>query len=209
MGHRESGEILWKTARDELPTWGTPTVVRTGGEPELVTNGANFIRGNNPITGEELWRLGRSSKITAPTPIFTPEHIVVASGRGPERPIFVLRHGARGDLTLPEGETSSENVVWSVVRRGPYMPTPLIYEGILYVLANNGVFDAYDLQTGEELYRQRIPEDGDIIVVKAGPEFEHLGTNSMGELLMATPALSEGVMYVRSVDSLFAIGSSH
>jgi len=225
-----SGEILWKTARDELPTWGTPTVVRTGGEPELVTNGANFIRGNNPITGEELWRLGRSSKITAPTPIFTPEHIVVASGRGPERPIFVLRHGARGDLTLPEGETSSENVVWSVVRRGPYMPTPLIYEGILYVLANNGVFDAYDLQTGEELYRQRIPhlgsglsaspvaadgkiylssEDGDIIVVKAGPEFEHLGTNSMGELLMATPALSEGVMYVRSVDSLFAIGSSH
>jgi len=229
MGHRE-GEILWKTARDELPTWGTPTVVRTGGEPELVTNGANFIRGNNPITGEELWRLGRSSKITAPTPIFTPEHIVVASGRGPERPIFVLRHGARGDLTLPEGETSSENVVWSVVRRGPYMPTPLIYEGILYVLANNGVFDAYDLQTGEELYRQRIPhlgsglsaspvaadgkiylssEDGDIIVVKAGPEFEHLGTNSMGELLMATPALSEGVMYVRSVDSLFAIGSSH
>jgi len=224
-----TGEILWKTDRDELPTWGTPTVVSTSGEPELVTNGANFIRGNNPITGEELWRLGRSSKITAPTPIFTPEHIVVASGRGPERPIFVLRHGARGDLTLPDGETSSENIVWSIERRGPYMPTPLIYEGILYVLANNGVFDAYDLQTGEELYRQRIPhlgsglsaspvaadgkiylssEDGDIIVVKAGPEFEHLGTNSMGELLMATPALSEGVMYVRSVDSLFAIGSS-
>ena len=141
----------------------------------------------------------------------------------------MLRHGARGDLTLPEGESSSEDVVWSKVRRGPYMPTPLIYEGILYVLANNGVFDAYDLQTGEELYRQRIPhlgsglsaspvaadgkiylssEDGDIIVVKAGPEFEHLGTNSMGELLMATPALSEGVMYVRSVDSLFAIGAS-
>ncbi len=225
-----TGEILWKTDRDELPTWGTPTVVGTNGEPELVTNGANFIRGNNPITGEELWRLGRSSKITAPTPIFTPEHIVVASGRGPERPIFVLRHGARGDLTLPDGETSSENIVWSIERRGPYMPTPLIYEGILYVLANNGVFDAYDLQTGEELYRQRIPhlgsglsaspvaadgkiylssEDGDIIVVKAGPEFDHLGTNSMGELLMATPALSEGVMYVRSVDSLFAIGSSH
>ena len=224
-----TGEVLWKADRDELPTWGTPTVVPAGGTPELVTNGANFIRGYDPMTGAELWRLGRSSKITAPTPIFTSDHIVVASGRGPERPIFVLRHGARGDLTLPEGESSSEDVVWSKVRRGPYMPTPLIYEGILYVLANNGVFDAYDLQTGEELYRQRIPhlgsglsaspvaadgkiylssEDGDIIVVKAGPEFEHLGTNSMGELLMATPALSEGVMYVRSVDSLFAIGAS-
>jgi outer membrane protein assembly factor BamB len=225
-----TGEILWKTERDELPTWGTPTVVPGRGRPELVTNGANFIRGYDPETGEELWRLGGSSKITAPTPIFTDEHIVVASGRAPERPIFVLRHGARGDLTLPEGEDSSEDVVWSKVRRGPYMPTPLIYDGILYVLANNGVFDAYDLQTGDELYRQRIPhlgsglsaspvaadgkiylssEDGEIIVIKAGPEFEHLGTNSMGELLMATPALSEGVMYVRSVDSLFAIGAAH
>ncbi len=140
---------------------------------------------------------------------------------------FVLRPGARGDITLDDGETSSDDVVWSRQRRGPYMPTPLIYEGILYVLGNNGVFDAYDLASGEEIYRSRVPhlgsgfsaspvgadgkiylsnEDGDMLVIAAGREFVHLATNPMGELLMATPALSEGVMYVRSVNSLFAIG---
>jgi outer membrane protein assembly factor BamB len=107
------------------------------------------------------------------------------------------------------------------------MPTPLVYEGILYVLANNGVFDAYDLATGKEIYRERIPhlgsgfsaspvaadgkitlsnEDGEMIVVRAGTAFSHVATNPMGELLMATPALSQGVMIVRATSHLFAIG---
>lgn len=222
-----TGELAWRTPRDELSSWGTPNVYSGPAGVELVTNAARFIRGYDPRTGQELWRLGGSSKITAPTPVFTDDAIVVASGRRPERPIFVLRPGARGDLTLPEGESRSGAVVWSLQGRGPYMPTPLVYRGILYVLGNNGVFDAYELATGEELYRARIPhlgsgfsaspiaadgriylsnEDGDIVVVNAGPEFEHLATNSMGELLMATPALSDGVMYVRSVATLFAIG---
>ena len=108
------------------------------------------------------------------------------------------------------------------------MPTPLTYQGILYVIANNGVFDAYDLKTGTEIYRQRLSpigsgfsaspvaadgriylsnEDGDVIVVAAGREFRQIATYPMGELLMATPALSQGVMYVRSASSLFAIGA--
>jgi outer membrane protein assembly factor BamB len=108
------------------------------------------------------------------------------------------------------------------------MPTPLIYDGILYVLSNNGVFDAYDLESGEEIYRSRVPhlgsgfssspvaadgriylsnEDGDMVVLAVGREFEHVATNPMGELLMATPAISEGVMYVRSMNSVFAIGA--
>jgi outer membrane protein assembly factor BamB len=108
------------------------------------------------------------------------------------------------------------------------MPTPLVLDGILYVLANQGYFDAYDLRSGEELYRQRLPhpgsgfsaspvsadgkiylsnEDGDMLVVRAGREFGHLETNSMGDLLMATPALSEGVMFVRTAQGMFAIGA--
>lgn len=222
-----TGETVWKTDRDELPSWGSPTVVTTPKGEELVTNASNFIRGYDPRTGKELWRLGRSSKITAPTPIFADDVLVVVSGRGPERPIFVMKAGARGDLTLPEGKTSSDAVIWSRTGRGSYMPTPLIYDGILYVLANNGTFDAYNLKTGEELYRQRLPvigsgysaspvaadgkiylsnEDGEIIVVAAGQKFSHIATNTMGELLMATPALSDGVMYVRSAESLFAVG---
>lgn len=222
-----TGKTVWKTERDEIPSWGTPTVALTSKGPELVANASNYIRGYDPRTGRELWRLGRSSKITAPTPVFSDDLFVVASGRGPERPIFVVRGGARGDLTLPDGKDKSEAVVWSRTGRGSYMPTPLVYQGLLYVLANNGVLDAYDLRTGEEVYRQRLPtvgsgfsaspvaadgklylsnEDGEMLVVVAGRKFEHLATNSLGELLMATPALSDGVMYVRSSKSLFAVG---
>jgi outer membrane protein assembly factor BamB len=225
--HAATGETVWRTERDELPSWGTPTVVTTEAGPVLVTNASNYIRGYDPTTGEELWRLGGSSKITAPTPIFANGLFIVASGRAPERPIFAVRPSARGDLTLGKNSTSSDAVPWSKTGRGSYMPTPLVYDGILYVLANNGVFDAYDVATGEEIYRQRLEhlgsgfsaspvaadgklylanEDGDILIVRAGRTFEHLGANSMGELLMATPALSEGVMYVRGTGTLFAIG---
>jgi outer membrane protein assembly factor BamB len=224
----ETGETVWKTTREELSSWGTPTVAMTAAGPELVTNASNFIRGYDARTGRELWRLGGSSKITAPTPIFADDLIVVASGRAPERPLFVVKPGSRGDLTLAGDKTSSDAVAWSRTGRGSYMPTPLAYRGLLYVLANNGVFDAYDLKTGKEIYRQRLAlvgsgfsaspvaadgkiylsnEDGDMLVVRAGSRFEHIATNSIGELLMATPALSEGVMYVRGASRLFAIGS--
>src|SRR5579872_1168473 len=223
----DTGEVVWRTARDEYPSWGTPTVATVGKNPQLVTNASKFIRGYDPVTGTELWRLGGSSLITAPTPIFSDDLIVVVSGRGPERPIFVIRPDARGDLTLPEGKSSSGAIVWSRTGRGSYMPTPLIYGGILYVLGNNGVFDAYELKTGTDIYRQRLTtigdgysaspvaadgkiylsnEDGDMTVVAAGREFKALATNSMGDLLMATPALSDGVMYVRTAKTLFAIG---
>jgi outer membrane protein assembly factor BamB len=107
------------------------------------------------------------------------------------------------------------------------MPTPLAYNGILYVLANNGVLDTYDVATGQDIYRQRLPnvgsgfsaspvaadgkiylsnEDGEMLVIAAGREFKLIATNSMGELLMATPALSDGVMYVKTVGGVFAVG---
>jgi len=138
-----------------------------------------------------------------------------------------VRPDARGDITLASGTTSNDAVAWSKTGRGPYMPTPLVYRGQVYVLANNGVFDAYNLRTGDEVYRERLTgvgngfsaspvaadgkiylsnEDGEITVVSAGPAFKQVSTNSMGELLMATPALSDGVMYVRTARSLFAIG---
>jgi len=222
----ETGETVWKSDRQELPSWGTPTIVSTPAGPELITNASNYVRGYDPKTGRELWQLGGSSKITAPTPIFAGGLHIIASGRAPERPLFAVKPGARGDLTLPSGETTNAHVAWSKTGRGSYMPTPLAYRGVLYVLANNGVFDAYDLATGKELYRQRLPlvgsgfsaspvaadgriylsnEDGEILVVEAGETFKHVATNSMGETLMATPAISEGVMFVRGASTLFAI----
>jgi outer membrane protein assembly factor BamB len=222
-----TGRTVWKAERAELPSWGTPTVYRGEARAELVTNASNFIRGYDPLTGKELWRLGGSSKITAPTPVFSDGLIVVASGRRPEAPIFVIRAGAEGDITLAPGQAASRHVAWSKQQRGSYMPTPLIYRGHLYVLANQGLFDCYELKTGAEVYRQRVAhrgsgfsaspvaadgkiylpgEDGEIFVVKAGPEYELLATNPMGEPLMATPAISSGLMLVRTERHLFAVG---
>jgi outer membrane protein assembly factor BamB len=222
-----TGETVWKTDRHELPSWGTPNIVTTPAGPELITNASNYVRGYDPKTGRELWTLGGSSKITAPTPIFAEGVHIIASGRQPERPVFAVRPGARGDLTLAKGATENASVVWSKTGRGSYMPTPLAYRGLVYILANNGVLDAYEPATGKEVYRQRLPlvgsgfsaspiaadgkiylsnEDGEILIVEAGPTFKHIGTNSIGEMLMATPALSDGAMYVRGVSTLFAIG---
>lgn len=223
----KNGNTVWKVNREELPSWGTPTIYPGKDRVELITNASNFIRGYDPKTGKELWRLGGSSKITAPTPVFSGDLIVVASGRRPEAPIFVIRAGAVGDITLPDGQSASKDIAWSKKARGSYMPTPLIYGNYLYVLNNQGLLDCYDLKTGAEIYRERIPhhgsgfsaspvaadgkiylpsEDGDMFVVKAGPKFEILATNPMGELLMATPAISAGTMFVRAQQHLFAIG---
>jgi outer membrane protein assembly factor BamB len=224
------GEVAWKSSRDELPSWSTPTVVPAAsgkGGAELVTNAPKFIRGYDPKTGKELWRLGRSSNITAPTPVFDGDLIVVMSGRRPNAPIFVLKAGASGDITLPEGATTGRSVVWTKEKAGSYMPAPIVYGGQLYVLKNQGILSCYDLRSGELRYEQRLPdvtsgfsaspvaadgklylpsEDGDILVVKAGPSFALLGRNPMGQPLMATPAISGRMLLVRGERDLVAIG---
>jgi outer membrane protein assembly factor BamB len=224
-----TGKTVWKTTRQELPSWGTPTmfVPKSGASPELVTNASNFIRGYDPQTGAERWRLGGSSKITAPTPIFSDDLIIVASGRAPERPIFAIRPGGTGDITPAADAPTSAHVMWRKTGRGSYMPTPLAYRDLLYVLSNAGLFDAYKVTSGDEVYRQRVEhggsgfsaspvasddriylssEDGDMFVLRAGSRFELLAKNPMGEPLMATPAIAGGTMYVRGEKHLFAIG---
>ncbi|HEX6322154.1 MAG TPA: PQQ-binding-like beta-propeller repeat protein [Vicinamibacterales bacterium] len=219
----KTGRELWRTPREELPSWGTPTIVTAGGRTEIVTNSSNFVYGYDFETGKELWRLGGSSQITAPTPIFTSDAIIVASGRRPTAPILAIRPGASGDIT------GTASVLWHKVQRGPYMPTPVIYGDQLYVLGNAGIFDSYNYRTGEEVYRSRLlhkgsgfsaspvisdgrlyasSEDGDIFVVRIGPAFEVLAQNSMGEPLMATPAIAGRTMFVRGQRTLWAIGKN-
>ena len=221
------GRMIWKKKRDELPSWGTPTVVPGKEQTQVVTNGSNFIRGYDLVTGKEIWRLGGSSKITAPTPIFSKDLIIVASGRAPERPIFAIRRSAQGEITLQAGKSKNANVAWSHRKRGPYMPTPLLYGGKVYVLGNGGIFTIYELGSGKELSRGRIPhrafgfsaspvatngriylpgEDGLVFEMEADEETKLVAVHEMGEPLMATPALSEGIMYLRGKQHLFAIG---
>ncbi len=228
----KTGKQRWRTARDEQPSWGTPTAFpATADHPAvLVANGSNFIVGYDPETGLERWRLGGSSNITTPTPIAAGDDLmVIASGRRPNKPIYVVKRGAKGDLTLPEGKTSSESVVWSSTGKGPYMPTPVVVGERLFVLQNQGILDAYTLSAGEEVYRQRLRhqgggfsgspvvagemmylpgEDGDVFVVQTAGEYREIAVNAIGERLMSTPAIANDTLFVKGERHLFAFRKS-
>ncbi|HSF40673.1 MAG TPA: PQQ-binding-like beta-propeller repeat protein [Thermoanaerobaculia bacterium] len=223
----KDGRQVWRTERDEIPSWASPTVVETEKGAEVVTNATKGIRGYDPATGKELWQLKGNSEIVVPTPFLAHGLIFVTSGYAPVQPIYAIRPGARGDITLPEGKEASDHIAWSKKQGGPYMPTPLVYGDHLYVCANNGTLAVYDVKTGERLYRERVAgtgsitvtsspvaadgklyistEDGDVYVVKTGPKFELLAKNPMGEALMSTPAISDGLLIVRGRSHVFAL----
>ena len=128
---------------------------------------------------------------------------------------------------MPTGQTSNDSIVWSVDRDGPYIPTPLLYRGVLYSLNNNGVLNTFDALTGERLYRGRVGpggafsaspvaadgriyfanEDGQVYVVRAGKEYVQIAINEMGEPVTATPAISDGLMVVRTTRAVYGIGA--
>jgi outer membrane protein assembly factor BamB len=215
----ETGKEVWRADRDEKPSWSTPAIYRGETGAELVTNGGNWIRANDPRTGEELWRLSHGDlQVITPTPIVAGDRIIVTGGNPTgAQTTFAIRGGARGD--------ARDHVLWTAERSSPYTPTPLAYEGILYVIVDNGIFSAYDLATGERLYRTRLEvgagfsaspvasngriylasEEGAVFVVRAGREFQLLGRNEMGEPVLASPAISEGALFVRGRGHLFAI----
>ncbi len=223
----ETGRQVWRTSRGEIPSWGTPTVYEGKTRAELITHATRFNRGYDPLTGKELWRFSGNSEVTAPTPIIAHDLIYITNGYRVIQPIYAIRPGASGDITLKEGQESNGSIAWSKKRGGPYMATPIVYGDYLYSCVMNGVLSCYHAKTGERLYQERIgeggaysaspvagdgkiylpSEDGDVAVVKAGPVYELLATNPMGEVLMATPAISGGVIYVRGQHNIFAVGS--
>ena len=221
----DTGKELWRTPRDLISSFSTPTIHVGTERTELVTNGAGTMHGYDPASGEELWRMSGSSLNTTPTPVSDGELLYVTSGYR-TRPIFAIRAGATGDISLADDERSNANVAWSSPREGPYIASPLVYRGYLYVVSANGVLTVFDATTGERAYKRRIgdtggaysaspiaadgrlyltSEDGDIFVVKAGPEYELLAVNRMGEVCLATPAISEGQMYIRTIGHLLAV----
>jgi outer membrane protein assembly factor BamB len=146
------------------------------------------------------------------------------------QPIVAIRPGSKGDISLKGEETKSDAIVWSARRGGPYIPTPVIYQDQLYILQGNGVVAAHDVRTGQRIYQDRLVatggsfsaspvaadgkiyfagEDGDMYVVRAGAKFEVLSANPIGEIIMASPAISEGVLFVRGLKHVFAIGKKN
>jgi len=216
------GKQAWRTARDEIPTWGSPTVHGN----ELITNGTT-IRGYDATNGKPLWQLGPNSEVTVATPIVAHGLIYVTGGYAPVRPIYAIRLGAKGELTLPEGRDSSDSIAWSKERGGTYMPTPIVYGEQLYTCNNDGRMTSYDAKTGERIYRARVggggtfsaspvasdgklyfaTEEGDVIVIRAGGAYEELARNEMGEVIMSTPAISDGLVVVRTIKHVYGLGA--
>ena len=219
-----TGQPVWRTPREEIPSWSTPAVIETNGRAELVTQATTFTRGYDPTNGKELWRLSGNSEIAIPTPIAGPGFVLVTNGYRGVQPIYAIKPGASGDITV-KGESSGPFIAWSAMRGGPYIPTPVIYGDLLYILQINGVLVAHDVRTGTLVYQQRVggggsfsaspvaadgklylsSEDGDIFVVRAGPKYELLATNHLGEVVMATPAISDGTIIIRGLKDVFAI----
>jgi outer membrane protein assembly factor BamB len=209
-----TGKERWRARREERPGWSTPLVHVHEDRATLVVVSPLFIRGHDVRTGKELWRVADSDgQVKVSSPIAAGELAIVTGGwPSAARPILALR--AR------DGE-----VVWRQDRGSPYTTTPIAHDGLLYVLTDNGILSAYDIQTGTRVYQARLSrtaggfsaspviaagrlyftsEDGQVIVVRTGRTFEVLATNEMNEVCMATPALAGDLLLVRTKTHLYA-----
>lgn len=227
-----TGRELWRVDRDEKSNWSTPFVWEHPGRTELVTTGTRAVRSYD-LDGRELWSLRGMSSIAIPTPCAGDGLLFVSSGYVGDkfRPLYAVRPGARGDVSLKPGETTNAFVAWSDPTGGPYNPSPLYYAGRLYVLFDRGLLSALDANTGKILYdRERLPdgfaftaspwaaggriyclnEEGACYVVRAGDRFELLRINRLSDddMCMATPAIAGNRLLIRTASRLYCVQAS-
>ena len=211
----KTGKPRWKTDRAEKSTWATPFVWEHAERTELIVCGKNKNRSYD-LAGNLLWEFdGRMSNLVIPSPFAAQGMLYISSGyfADPHRPVFAIKPGASGDITLKDKATSNEFIAWYQPKAGPYNPSPIVYGDYYYTLYDRGFLTCHDARTGEEVYgKQRfapgasftaspwayngklffLSEDGDTYVVEAGPKFKLLKTNSLDELSLSTPAVAGG-----------------
>ena len=217
---KRNGKELWRVSRTEPSSWSTPLAVEHDGRTEIVVSATNKVRSYDPQTGKVLWESGGLGSNVIPVPVYQNGMVYVMSGhRDPK--LMAIKLGQKGDLT------GSEAIVWSHTRGVPYTASPVLYEGKLYVVTDNGMISAFNATTGEPYYAQtRLPksynlkaspvgangklylatEDGDVVVVKMGEKFEVLATNTLtDQVFIATPVIAAGELYLRGQNTLFCI----
>ena len=222
------GEELWRVKRDGLTerNWSTPFVHESDDRTQVVINGWPWILSYDLKSGDELWRIRGGGDNPVPTPFEAFGWFYITGAHGPEAPIFVVRPDAAGDITPPEDTGKNDSVVWSTRRGGCYMSTPVVYGDHLYLGNSNGVLRCRHAKTGELAYETRLgaragiiaslvaaddkiyaaSENGTVYVIAAGGDYKLLAENQMGEPVFASPAISEGVLYLRTTKRLIAIG---
>jgi outer membrane protein assembly factor BamB len=226
---KRSGAQVWRVAREEPgATWSTPYVWENELRTEIVTPASGKVRSYD-LDGKLLWELKGMTILTAPSPFA--KHGLVYFGSGypgdSPRPVYAVRPGATGDISLKPGETSNQYITWYQPTLGTYQTSALVYGDYYYTLLDRGFLLCHDAKTGKQIYgRQRITqevtgftaspwayngkifllsEDGDTYVVQAGPEFKVLGKNSLNEMSLASPAVARGSVIIRTQSKLYRI----
>ena len=223
------GRQIWKTVRDDTESYSTPMVWENGLRTEIVTQGRNKFRSYS-LEGQLLWEMRATSTSPVGTPVAKDDLLYISSGfhQNAFRPVYAIRPGAVGDITLKSGESTNTHVAWSQPTLASYQTSGLIYAGCLYTLIDNSFLLCHDPKTGKEIYgKQRISgessgfaaspwayngklfalsEDGDTFVVQAGPEFKVLGRNALNEMALATPAIARSSVFIRTQSKLYRIG---
>ena len=220
---KRTGKRLWRTSRDlkvayMKTSWSTPFVWKNGLRTEIVGVGPGAAISYD-LEGKELWRLSGIAMIAIPTPFAYDGWLYIDGGS--KGPMFVVKPGASGDI-------ANEFIAWSDPKGGTYSPTPVVYEGGLYVLNEVGILTRFDAKTGKQSYRNRLAsgggsgaftsspwayngrifcldEEGTTYVVKAGEKFEMLRTNSLDEMALATPAIANERLLLRTETKLYSI----
>ena len=225
---KRTGDEVWRTPRDEVSSWATPYIWKNEFRTEIVTTGQQRIRSYD-LSGALLWEMdGRMSWASIATPFSSHGLVYVTSGyfRDEHRPVYAIRPGASGDISLGDDETSNEYVAWYQPRAGNYNTSPLVYGDLYYSLLDRGFFESYDAKTGNPVYgRQRIStgasftsspwayngkifalsEQGDTYVMRAGREFEVLAVNGLDEMAMASPAIIGDRLIIRTRSKVYSI----
>jgi outer membrane protein assembly factor BamB len=221
------GKEIWRTSRVIDPCWCTPAVHESPTRKQVIVNGYKHIGGYDLNTGAELWKMTGGGDVPVPTPIIANDLIYITNAHGDASPVYAIRTSATGDISQPAGETSNSHIAWAQMKIGNYMQTPLVYGDRLYCCRDSGILAVYDAKTGEKKYRERLAngvgftaspvaadgkvyfssEEGDVYVVAAGDDFRVLATNKLGEICMASPAVSDGTLFFRTQGHVVAIGN--
>jgi outer membrane protein assembly factor BamB len=228
-----TGKILWRVAGDAPVArgsgWSTPFVWKRADRTELVV-----IRRQHAVAygldGKELWRLRGLVGQSTPTPVASGDLLYLSTGSQGEsnRPVFAVRGGASGDISLAAGQTSNAWVAWTHPRASAYTSSPLVYRGRVYIVNDNGILMVFDAGTGAEIYKARVggagntfsaspwavngkvyflSEDGVTFGIVAGDKYEEIARNDLGEMSLATPALAPDAMFVRTMTKLYRIAA--
>ena len=215
-----TGQELWRTRRSANVGWGTPIAVRVGDHDEIIVNSQQSVYAYDPDKGTELWRCSGTTYEVIPTPVVGYGMVFCSSGRA--GPTLAIKPGGKGDVTRT-------HVAWTSPRGSPFVPSPILYGEYLYVVNDMAsIVTSLHAMTGKAMYQGRLGtaqregftaspvavdgkifftnDDGDTFVLKAGPTFELMHVNKLGEGVLASPALVDGRWYFRGDRNLYAIG---